>query len=65
MLGLVLGTLAESELERSLALVQGDVGAFAWQLVSRPISLVIVCLCVIALYQGIVQHRRRSRILDS
>ena len=64
-LGLVLGTLAESELERSLALVQGDVGAFAWQLISRPISLVIVCLCVVALYQGIVQHRRHSRILDS
>ena len=64
-LGLVLGTLAESELERSLALAQGDVGAFAWQLVSRPISLVIVCLCVIAVYQGIVQHRRHSRILDS
>ncbi len=64
-LGLVLGTLAESELERSLALVQGDVVAFGWQLISRPISLVIVCLCVVALYQGIVQHRRHSRILDS
>ena len=59
-LGLVLGTLAESELERSLALVQGDVAAFGWQLVSRPISLVILCLCILALYQGIVQHRRTS-----
>jgi len=64
-LGLVLGTLAESELARSLALVQGDVGAFAWQLVSRPISLIIVCFCFVALYQGIVQHRRHSKMLDS
>ena len=63
-LGLVLGTLAESELERSLALVQGDVGAFLLQLVTRPISLVVVILCVIALYQGIVQHRRKSRVLE-
>ena len=63
-LGLVLGTLAESELERSLALVQGDVGAFALQLVTRPISLVIVILCVVALYQGVVQHRRNSGILE-
>ncbi|MDJ0712102.1 MAG: tripartite tricarboxylate transporter permease [Woeseiaceae bacterium] len=64
-LGLVLGTLAESELERSLALVQGDVGAFALQLVTRPISLVICILCIVALYQGIVQHRRGSKVLDS
>ena len=64
-LGLVLGTLAESELERSLALVQGDVGAFLLQLVTRPISLVIVILCVIALYQGIVQHRKQSKVLES
>ncbi len=63
-LGLVLGTLAESELERSLALVQGDVGAFLLQLVTRPISLVIVLLCVLALYQGIVQHRRHSGSLS-
>ena len=63
-LGLVLGTLAESELERSLALVQGDVGEFLLQLVTRPISLVIVILCVVALYQGIVQHRRKSRVLE-
>ena len=63
-LGLVLGTLAEGELERSLALVQGDVGAFATQLVTRPISLVIICFCLVAIYQGIVQHRRKSGVLD-
>ncbi len=63
-LGLVLGTLAEGELARSLALVHGDLGAFAAQLVSRPISLIILILCVYALYQGIVQHRKNSKILD-
>ncbi|WP_169544101.1 tripartite tricarboxylate transporter permease [Sneathiella aquimaris] len=63
-LGLVLGTLAEGELARSLALVHGDIAAFGWQLVSRPISLVILLLCVFALYQGVVQHRRQSKLLD-
>jgi putative tricarboxylic transport membrane protein len=64
-LGLVLGTLAESELARSLALVQGDVPAFLTQLVTRPICLVLLCLCAYALYQGIVQHRRNSKLLDN
>lgn len=63
-LGLVLGTLAEGELARSLALVHGDVAAFAGQLVTRPISLVILLLCVYALYQGVQQHRKKSKMLD-
>ncbi len=64
-LGLVLGTLAESELARSLALVQGDVPAFMVQLFTRPICIVLLCLCAYALYQGIVQHRRNSKLLDN
>lgn len=64
-LGLVLGTLAEGELARSLALVQGDVGAFMLQLVTRPICIVLLILCAYALYQGVVQHRRNSHMLDS
>ncbi|KLN59181.1 membrane protein [Kiloniella spongiae] len=63
-LGLVLGTLAEGELARSLALVHGDIFAFATQLVTRPISFVILLFCFYALYQGIVQHRKKSKILD-
>ena len=63
-LGLVLGTLAEGELARSLALVHGELSTFGLQLITRPISLVILLLCVYALYQGIVQHRKNSRILD-
>lgn len=52
-LGLVLGTMAEGELMRSLALVQGDVLQFILQLFTRPISLVIVVLCVLSLWHGI------------
>ena len=64
-LGLVLGSLAESELERSLALVGGNHGAFALQLITRPISLVLVLLSVYAIYQGYIQHKRHSKILDN
>lgn len=64
-LGLVLGTLAEGELARSLALVRGDVMAFLLQLVTRPICIVLLILCAFALYQGVVQHRRNSHMLDS
>jgi len=64
-LGLVLGTLAEGELARSLALVRGDVGAFLLQLVTRPICIVLLLLGAYALYQGVVQHRRNSHMLDS
>ena len=63
-LGLVLGTLAEGELARSLALVRGDVGGFALQLVTRPICLVLIGLCAFAIVHGIVQHRRNSKFLE-
>ncbi len=63
-LGLVLGTMAEGELARSLALVHGELGSFAVQLVTRPISLIIFILCCYALYQGIIQHIKNSKILD-
>lgn len=64
-LGLVLGRLAESELERSMALVGGDVTAFGLQLITRPISLGLLLLSLYAIYQGIVQHKRHSRMLDN
>ncbi len=63
-LGLVLGSLAEGELARSLALVQGDWLAFAVQLLTRPLSLVLVLMCLFSLYQGLMQHRRQSRYLE-
>ena len=63
-LGLVLGSLAEGELARSLALVQGDWLAFAGELLTRPLSLLLLLLCLFSLYQGLVQHRRQSRYLE-
>lgn len=59
-LGLVLGTMAEGELSRSLALVHGDIGAFMLQLATRPISLVILALCALSLFQGIRQQLKRK-----
>ena len=59
-LGLVLGNLAESELERSLALVGGDTLAFLVQIVTRPISLGLLLLTGFAIYQGYLQHKRHS-----
>ncbi len=59
-LGLVLGTMAEGELSRSLSLVHGDVAAFMLQLVTRPISLVILGLCLVSLFQGIKQQIKRN-----
>ncbi len=64
-LGLVLGRLAESELERSLALVGGDVGAFGLQLLTRPISLGLLLLSVYAVYHGFLQHKRHSKMLEN
>ncbi|NRA19654.1 MAG: tripartite tricarboxylate transporter permease [Oceanospirillaceae bacterium] len=63
-LGLVLGTLAEGELARSLAIVHGDWSAFGIQLVTRPISLVILIFCIFALIQGVMQHRKKSKLLE-
>lgn len=59
-LGLVLGTMAEGELMRSLALVQGNVFQFVLQLFTRPISLVIVVLCVLSLWHGIRREIRHG-----
>ena len=57
-LGLVLGTMAESELARSLSLVHGNIGNFLLQLVTRPISLVILLLCIYTLYRGFTQNKK-------
>ena len=63
-LGLVLGTMAEGELARSLSLVQNDVSAFALQLITRPISLIILVLCIYSLYKGIMQHKNSAKSLE-
>lgn len=52
-LGLVLGTMAESNLSRALTLVQGDAGALLMQFVTRPFSLALVLLCALSIYFGL------------
>ncbi|SDP64481.1 tripartite tricarboxylate transporter permease [Desulforhopalus singaporensis] len=64
-LGLVLGTMAEGELSRSLSLIHGDVGAFLIQLVTRPISLVILILCILSLVQGIRQQIKKNSVYEN
>ena len=61
-LGLVLGTMAEGELARALAIVRGDILAFGLQLVTRPISLVILALCVLSIWQGIARQANKKRM---
>ena len=60
-LGLVLGTLAEGELARSLALVQGDVGGFFLMILSRPIAMVLFVLCIVALMSSVIKKRRKEK----
>lgn len=61
-LGLVLGPMAEGELARALAIVRGDILAFGLQLVTRPICLVILALCVISIWQGIARQTNKKRM---
>lgn len=52
-LGLVLGTMAESNLSRALTLVQGDASALLMQFFTRPFSLALVLLCALSIYFGL------------
>ncbi|HNU11250.1 MAG TPA: tripartite tricarboxylate transporter permease [Rubrivivax sp.] len=57
-LGLVLGGMAEGELARSLALVQGSVPALVSSFFTRPISLIILALIVMSVFQGVRAYLR-------
>lgn len=59
-LGLVLGGMAESQLARSLSLVQNNEFDFVVEMVTRPTSLVILLICIYTLYRGITQHVRNK-----
>jgi putative tricarboxylic transport membrane protein len=52
-LGLVLGTMAEGELARSMALVQGSVPALLLSMVTRPISIAILVLTALSIFKGL------------
>lgn len=60
-LGLVLGTMCEGELTRSLAIVQGNILTFLFQIVTRPISLIILMLTILSLAQGTIREIRKSK----
>lgn len=51
-LGLVLGSMAESNLSRALMLVRGDVGELMVQFVTRPFSLALIALCILSIALG-------------
>jgi putative tricarboxylic transport membrane protein len=52
-LGLVLGSMAESELTRAILLVHSDVSQLLIQAVTRPIALILVILCLLSLGHAI------------
>ncbi len=60
-LGLVLGTMAEGELARSMALVQGSVPALLLSMVTRPISLIIVLLTAFSIFKGLRSQRKAKK----
>jgi len=57
-LGLVLGSMAESSLSRALMLVQGDLGALLLQFVTRPISIALLLLCILSIYFGMKPKKK-------
>ena len=60
-LGLVLGTMAEGELARSMALMQGSVPALLQSFVTRPLSLVILALTALSVFQGLKSSRGKKK----
>lgn len=60
-LGLVLGTMAESNLARALTLVRGDVGELLLQFITRPFSLALVLLCLASIIMGYRKSRLTSQ----
>lgn len=60
-LGLVLGTMAEGELARSMALVQGSVPALLVSMVTRPISLIIILLTALSIFKGMRSQKKNKK----
>ncbi len=61
-LGLVLGSMAEGELARSLALVQDNVPALIGSMFTRPLSLIIIGLTAISVFQGLRSQFRQKKV---
>jgi putative tricarboxylic transport membrane protein len=60
-LGLVLGSMAEGELARSMALVQGSIPNLVMSFFTRPLSLLILGLTALSILQAFRSYRRRVR----
>lgn len=63
-LGLVLGSMAEGELSRALSLVHGNIPQLLISMARSPLSLVIIALTALSLWQGIrkqLLYRKESR----
>lgn len=60
-LGLVLGTMAEGELARSLALMQGSVPSLLGSFVTRPISIIILVLTALSVLRGLKTARGKKK----
>ncbi|HAH69093.1 MAG TPA: hypothetical protein DCL58_04865 [Synergistaceae bacterium] len=52
-LGLVLGSMAEGELARAFSLVHGSVPMLLKSMARSPLSLVIIALTLLSLWQGV------------
>ena len=59
-LGLVLGTMAESELARALALVQGDVSQLLLGIFSSPICMILIGLILYSIIRSQYKKRKAS-----
>lgn len=52
-LGLVLGSMAESNFSRALSLAHGSFTDLLVQFLTRPMSLILILLCVLSIYFGL------------
>jgi fumarate reductase subunit D len=50
--------MAEGELSRALSLVHGDVLSLILKMVTRPIALIILGLCILSLWHAIKSLRK-------
>ncbi|MQA08194.1 MAG: hypothetical protein GEU98_06495 [Pseudonocardiaceae bacterium] len=60
-LGLILGSLAEKGLRQSIVLAQGDVLGYY---LSRPISLVLIVLILLALFAPVFRRKMRGKVTE-
>ena len=60
-LGLVLGTMAEGELARSMALAQGSLPALMGSMFTRPLSLIIIFLTIASVFQGLRSQQKKKK----